>query len=55
MSMIEEYENCVEKNCHFFIGNWVDNILELWYNDRMLDSVNFSFPVSKVDLHKFEG
>ncbi len=54
MDMIEEYEKAVKNNWHFFIANWNKYIKELYYNEKLLSETNFSFPTSKVDLHKFE-
>lgn len=55
MSLIEDYEACLKNDGIFFISNWGEDIEELYYNGRLLDKTNFGFPVSKVDLHKFEG
>ena len=55
MDIINEYEEAVKSNGFFFIGNWGDKVRELYYNGRMIKESNFSFPTSKVDLHKFEG
>jgi len=55
MDMIKGYEHAVKKSMHFFIGNWDEYIEELYYNGKRIKDTNFSFPTTKVDLHKFEG
>lgn len=55
MNLINEYESSVKSNDFFFIGNWDGYVKELYYNGKRIDEINFSFPTSKVDLHKFEG
>ena len=54
-NMIDEYEEAIKNNGFFGLCNWDEDIKGLWYNGRRINSTNFAFPVSKVDLHKFEG
>jgi len=54
MGMIDEYEYAFKNDGFFFLSNWGEHIKELYYNGRRIDDTNFSFPVRKIDLHKFE-
>lgn len=53
MNMIEEYEKAEKFNSSFFIGNWGEQVKELYYNGKLLSDTDFNFLPSKVDLYKF--